>query len=115
MISLAPPERHKTSMPAKHLECSVRSAVGHGPVVTPDTPESSRRVSIWAVTVRVDGEKVPSTLRSDHHDRGAADRAEDRGVGALARGPAVAVQLGGAGDPGRGPRRQSRGDGHGAD
>jgi sugar lactone lactonase YvrE len=33
-------------------------------------------------------------LRSDHDDRGPADRVEDRRVGALARWPAMAVQLG---------------------
>jgi hypothetical protein len=40
MISLAPPERRKTAMPAKHLEYSIRSVVWHGPVVTLDTPQT---------------------------------------------------------------------------
>jgi sugar lactone lactonase YvrE len=38
--------------------------------------------------------RFPSLLRSDHDDRGPADRVEDRRVGALARWPVVAVQLG---------------------
>jgi hypothetical protein len=47
-------------MPAKHLECSIRSVVRHGPVVTPDTWHvRGPGVSIWAVAVRVDGEEVP--------------------------------------------------------
>jgi hypothetical protein len=27
-------------MSAKHVECSIRSVVWHGPVVTPDTPQT---------------------------------------------------------------------------
>jgi len=30
-------------MPAKHVECSIRSVVWHGPVVTPDTPQTRAR------------------------------------------------------------------------
>src|SRR4029453_1699727 len=44
MFSLAPPERRKMTMPAKHLECSIRSVVWHGPVVTLDTPQLSLNV-----------------------------------------------------------------------
>jgi hypothetical protein len=44
MISLAPPERRKITMPAKHLECSIRSVVRHSPVVTLDTPLLSLNV-----------------------------------------------------------------------
>src|SRR6266511_5273494 len=50
-------------------------------------------------------------LRSDHDERGFVDRVEDRRVGALARGPAVAVELGHAAGDGRRPGRQHRGDG----
>jgi hypothetical protein len=35
-------------------------------------------VSIRTVVVRIGGDKVPSMLRSDHDDRGPADRVEDR-------------------------------------
>jgi hypothetical protein len=34
-------------MPAKHLECSIRSVVWHGPVVTPDTPRRTHTTLAW--------------------------------------------------------------------
>jgi hypothetical protein len=105
-----------------------RSVVLFGPTTRPLPPfaaarcrwrravESRRaRVSIRTVAVRVGGDRAPAMLRSDHDDRGPADRVEDRRVGTLARQPAMAGQLGGAADPGGRPRRQRRGDGHGTE
>src|SRR5918994_4049546 len=80
-----------------------------------DGPSKSVRVSIRTVAVRVDGDKVPVDAEESRDDRGPADRVEDRRVGALARRPAVAGQLGDPADPGCRPRRQCRGDGNGAD
>src|SRR5215211_4656907 len=43
IISLAPLERYKITKPAKHVECSIRSVAWHGPVMTPNTPQTRGR------------------------------------------------------------------------